>query len=403
MSAPEHGSPDRAPARRDGPRRAGGLGRRTVGEVVAHAMDELEVRREFGVTGWATGIASLDGRIRQVMAPGRVVCIAGGTKSGKTALAGQIVVALAAQGVPVLLGSFEDDQPDTMLRYLANLTSGDVGTIRDGFVLPDGTRLPIPASFDTARQALSALSIQLIAGQGTVEDIAYEAGDWRAEHQAAGHAAGALVIDQLSHVIPSSRERFAASFPGFPPPPHVDDTTRMLEWQVEMLRRIAARWNLLVIVLHQLNTRQEEWEIPSERSVRGSQGIAHKVDALLIPWRPSKVQNTGAGLGEPKWLPNVANRAWITCPIGRQIERFTIEVAWHGAHQRYADLSQPIGAPWTPPPALTEHQAKGMSALADLRARWATRSANPQPTAGDGNGTPSLSAIPRRAPMHTTP
>ena len=100
MSAPEHGSPGRAPARLDAPRRAGGLGRRTVGEVVAHAMDELEVRREFGVTGWATGIASLDGRIRQVMAPGRVVCIAGGTKSGKTALAGQIVVALAAQGVP---------------------------------------------------------------------------------------------------------------------------------------------------------------------------------------------------------------------------------------------------------------------------------------------------------------
>ena len=114
------------------------------------ATDEFEVRREFGVTGWATGIASLDDKVRQVMAPGRVVCIAGGTKSGKTALAGQIVVALAAQGVPVLLGSFEDDQPDTMLRYLANLTSGDVGTIRDGFVLPDGRKLPIPDSFDTA-------------------------------------------------------------------------------------------------------------------------------------------------------------------------------------------------------------------------------------------------------------
>ena len=74
MSAPEHGSPGRAPARGDGSRRAGGLGRRTVGEVVAHAMDELGVRREYGVTGWATGIASLDDRIRQVMAPGRVVC-----------------------------------------------------------------------------------------------------------------------------------------------------------------------------------------------------------------------------------------------------------------------------------------------------------------------------------------
>ena len=97
MSAPEQDNPAEAPARIDAPRRTGVLGRRTVGEVVAHAMDELEVRREYGVTGWATGIASLDGRIRQVMAPGRVVCIAGGTKSGKTALAGQIVVALAAQ------------------------------------------------------------------------------------------------------------------------------------------------------------------------------------------------------------------------------------------------------------------------------------------------------------------
>jgi replicative DNA helicase len=150
MSALEQDNPAEAPVRRDRSRRAGGPGRRTVGEVVAHAMDELHVRQEFGVTGWATGIASLDDRIRQVMAPGRVVCIAGGTKSGKTALAGQIVVAFAAQRVPVLLGSFEDDQPDTMLRYLANLTSGDVGTIRDGFVLLDGRQLPIPDSFDTA-------------------------------------------------------------------------------------------------------------------------------------------------------------------------------------------------------------------------------------------------------------
>ena len=87
MTAPEQDNPARMPVRRDGSQRAGGLGRRMVGEVVAHAMDELEVRREFGVTGWATGIPSLDGKVRQVMAPGRVVCIAGGTKSGKTALA----------------------------------------------------------------------------------------------------------------------------------------------------------------------------------------------------------------------------------------------------------------------------------------------------------------------------
>ena len=32
---------------------------------------------------------------------------------------------------------------------------------------------------------------------------------------------------------------------------------------MEMLRRIAARWNLLVIVLHQLNPRQEEWKAPA--------------------------------------------------------------------------------------------------------------------------------------------
>ena len=39
MSAPEHGDPGGAPARHDAPRRAGGLGRRTVGEVVAAACE----------------------------------------------------------------------------------------------------------------------------------------------------------------------------------------------------------------------------------------------------------------------------------------------------------------------------------------------------------------------------
>ena len=42
-------------------------------------MDELAVRREYGVTGWATGITSLDNRIRQVMAP-----VPGADPSGRT-------------------------------------------------------------------------------------------------------------------------------------------------------------------------------------------------------------------------------------------------------------------------------------------------------------------------------
>ena len=69
--------------------------------------------------------------------------------------------------------------------------------------------------------------------------------------------------------------------------------------------------------------------------------------------------------------------------IAHKVERSTIEVAGDVAHQRYADLSQTIGARWTPPPVLTDHRAEGMRALADLRARWATRTARWTPTVGE--------------------
>ncbi len=377
-------------------------GRRAVREVLAQALAELQVRHEHGVNGFSTGISSLDGYTRRALQPGRVICVAADTKGGKTALTGQLLVALAAQGVPSLLGSFEDATEDTVLRWLSNLSSGNVGVIRDGFTRPDGSKLPIPADFDTAVDKLAALDIELMAQSGTVEAIAGEVAHWWAEKRSGGAQFGAVLLDQLSHIIPSDRAAFSRRFPGYPPPPHRDNTVAMLEWQVGILTMLARKQNLLIIVCHQLNTQHKEWEKPSQRSLRGSQGIAHKVDALLIPWRPSKLRNDARGMGEAEYVPNVDDRAWILCPIGRQVQPFEVEVAWHGSHQRFADLDAQNRAPWVAPAALSASAATGLAKLAALKNAWAASNDAVAAAANGVRHVPEIPAAPAELPRLAT-
>lgn len=347
------------------------MGRRHIAEVVAQAVEEVQVTHEYGVQGLASGIPSLDPFTRRAFRPGMTIINVGNTKSGKTAFLGNLLVSFACQGVPVLLFSFEDDQADTAKRYIAGLTAGDVGAIRDGFIRPDGSKAPIPESFDEGATALTALGIEVAVEHGTVEQIAYEVGHWTQTTVAESQLPfGVVFVDQLGHVIPSDPAVFKQRFPGYPPPPSPDRKIDMLEWQVAMLQRIARKWNVLMIINHQMNENHAEWERPTERSVRDSRGIVHKADAVIAPWRPSKLPNPAAGHGEPKWVENTEGRAFIIGIVGRAIEPFTLEVQWNGAQQRFLDLAANPRQRWTAPAAFTAEQAVGVQAMAALRGRW---------------------------------
>lgn len=352
-------------------------GRQHVSEVVTAALEELELRNEYGVSGFRTGIASLDEKLLRGMQPGRVGVVAGETKGGKTAFLGQLVVALGAQGVPTLLGSFEDEREDTVMRYLANMTRGDIGQIRDGF-RTDSYHTAIPQTLLRGAERLAQLDIEMIARSAPMEGLGREIADWSKSIRERGFEFGAVIIDQLSHIPYSDRELWSRMFAGtgYPMPPKHDDHVNSLQWIIKIFQVIAKRHNLLIIVAHQLNEAHGH-EKPGVSSMRYSRGIVHEADFVLMPWRPKKLpvspaeggKNAFASFGEAKYEPNVDGRSWIVCPAGRQVEAFEVEVRWIGAQQRFADLTDVGTDSWRAPKAPSPKAMEGMAKLAALRAK----------------------------------
>jgi hypothetical protein len=139
------------------------------------------------------------------------------------------------------------------------------------------------------------------------------------------------------------------------------------------LRYVAEHSGLLVVLLHQLNQVRDDSGRPTEGSIRGSQGIIHKADAVLIPWRPKTVPNTFAGPGDPKTLPAPENAAELVFVKGRAIPAgFGVPLTWDGAHQRFAE---PVNDPdcYVAPEPPTARAIEGANRLAEVRARFATR------------------------------
>lgn len=344
-------------------------GRVKMSALMAQAVAELEVRREHGAGGFKTGVDSFDARVAPLFTPGHLIVVAARTKRGKTTILAQWAASFAAQGLPVMHFSFEDDGTEVANRHVANVGSGDIGAIRAGFVL-DGVKQPIPQAFDVAAKVVSEFDIDFSDVPATCTQLAFEVGDWVASWPQ-GASTGVVIVDQLSHIVPDDPATFAARFPNVSPPPPAHDLTKLHYWQSKMLRVIAKRWNVLVILAHQLNASQPDHVEPTEDSLYNSKGIGHVVDGLIIPWRPRTLLNPVKGPGEPETVPNIDDRMWLVVPIARQCGgEFKVEVAWQPTHQRIAELGTPIGQGWQAPEPVTEAKMAGMAARAKLQSGW---------------------------------
>lgn len=360
-----------------------------VADLVAQAVTEIKLRHEHGLDGFRTGITEFDERGAPMMQPGKLVVVAAGTKVGKTSLLWQLAATYAAQGLPVAVLSYEDDPSDAVLRAIANVGSGDIGQLRSGF-RRDGKACAIPEEFDRAAATVASLDIQVMTTPSTCAQIGKSVGAWRATW-APGQSAGVVIIDQLSHIVPDDPAEFRRRFPGYAPPPAADNEVKLLEWQAGVLQRIARQWNVLVLLAHQLNEQAKEHEEPTERSLRGSRGIGHKVDGLVIPWRPARLPNPHRGMpGEPETVENATGRMWLCVPIARGCAgRFKVEVQWQGIHQRVADLDAKLGEEWAQPDPITEERRFGMAALTAVRTRWETYLADVDVAAATGDEPPA--------------
>lgn len=337
---------------------------RSSAEVIAETMAEVQLRHDYpDVGGLRSGLQALDKHAREAFMPGSLVVIAGESGRGKTALMTQLAVAFSAQA-PTLAISLEDRASATLKRALANVSRTNVGRIRAGFAGEAG----IPKAIYDAAELLSNGNLDMIDGVSlTVEQIAAQVWAWKKERP----DAAVVLIDQLSHIVPSLRTNqayFSTRNLPVPPAPNAADTV-VLEWQCNILKVVAERLGMCIVLAHQLNENHAEGQKPTVRSIRGSRGIVHKADLVVVPWVPEKVENPFAGPGQTSMLANDTGEGRLLIIKGREVARSEEVIYWIGAEQRFADPDQRQGE-YTAPDPVSARAKEGMRRLVELRQRF---------------------------------
>lgn len=340
---------------------------RPVADVVAEVVEEMHLRNEHpDLGGYRTGLECFDKHAREALQPGRLMVVAGESGKGKTAFAAQLGVSFSAQ-VPTLLVTLEDDERSTVRRQLANVSRESVGKIRSGFAGMAG----LPKDVLTAAEYISTLGMDTLEASALfVEQIGQQVWMWSKE-RSVGDEGGVVIVDQLSHIAPSSpalREQFLAK--GWPPPPPAGAREdKVLEWQVYFLRVMAKRLGVMVVLVHQLNENHAQDAPPTMRSIRDSRGIVHKADLVVVPWRPTKKVNMFAGPGAAPTVDAPEDEAELLILKGREVATAREKMLWVGAEQRFADVGT-VESKFTPVPALSPQAKEGARRLRELRAKF---------------------------------
>lgn len=359
-----------------------------ISDLAQQALAEAEIRTEFPeIRGLQTGVPEIDEKMSPALDAGRLVVIAGESGRGKTAMAAQFAAAFAHQ-VPVLWLSLEDDKIDATRRLLANLARVPVSGLRNGFKLGS-----VPNAVRTGVDTVSDMPLFIQSETDHVMGIARTTATWVAKHGAKGPIRGVLIVDQLSHILPMPYDKdlnAELERKGLPVPPRqTDNDVKVLEWQIAVLREIAVRLNMLVVVLHQLNQVRDDDGRPSMSSVRGSQGIVHKADLVVIPYRPRTIANPFSGPGQPKTVEAEQDAAELICVKGRVVSAgWSVKLRFDGAHQRFVSPNEaptPDGhAPaYEAPEAFSDRAMEGAKRLADLRAKLELQRSIERRTAGE--------------------
>jgi replicative DNA helicase len=338
---------------------------RPAAEVVDLTMAEVELRHEYpDLGGLRTGIEAFDKHAREAMMPGSLIVVGGESGKGKTAFMVQLAVAFSGQ-TPALLFTLEDKAVNTVKRALSNVSQLNVGRIRAGFSGESG----IPQGLHDAADVLRSLDLDFIDGvELSVEMIAQQIWAWKRERKVT--TGGVVLIDQLSHIVRSRAEDleyFKSKNLPVPPSGNAQETA-VLEWQVYVLKLVAQRLGVTIVLAHQLNEVHAEGAKPTVRSIRSSRGILHKADLVVIPWRPDAVPNPFASPGASMTVPNSSGYARLLCVKAREVDIFDEEIRWVGSEQRFVDVGAE-GVPFKPIPAPSARTLEGEKRLLELRAK----------------------------------
>lgn len=223
------------------------------------ASDLVRAALEPGQQKFPTGLTDLDELLAGGIARSSLVVIAARTSVGKTTLAGQIALNIAAT-VRVLYASYEMDCTELTQRALACLSGVPLAEIQRGR-MAQGDR----AALETASTDPRIGRLSFARGPG-LQELEALARTSRAE---------LLVVDYMQ-LVPSTGE------------------TREQEVALvtRTLKRLATELSLPVIALSQLSRAAEQAERPRLRHLRESGAIEQDADVVLLLWREPQDSTT---------------------------------------------------------------------------------------------------------------
>ncbi|HOB66633.1 replicative DNA helicase [Ottowia sp.] len=266
--------------------------------------DLAEGRIQAGIS---TGFPAIDRRLGGGLKPGRQIVIAARPSVGKSSLAMQVLLNVAARGEPVLFVSQEMEQPELMDRIVANLGRADMGGISTGQLSQDGW-----ARVTEGAQRLKDLPLYLHSEGG----LSLAAIRSIARRMVRRHGVRVVVLDYLQLCAASAGKR---------------DSNRhhQLEELSRGLKALAMELGVSTVVLSQLNREVEKRTggRPVMADLKESGSIEEDADSVVLLSREGELSDGAMAI-----LADVAKaRGGVTGPCHLRFE---------GAFQRWEETTE---------------------------------------------------------------
>lgn len=282
----------------------------SLGEVLLQRVPHWE-GLEAGtlLPGMPTRLPTLDSALGGGLKPGKVIVIAARPSIGKTSVAMQILLNVAADGHPVLLCSQEMQAGDLVDRATANLGRVNLGALTMGrFDGDDWARIteaaetagPLPFYIDD-QPALTLLDIRA-----------------KARKVQQRHGLKVLAVDYLQLCASTGRQ---------------DNRHHQIEAISRGLKQLAKELGVCVLLLSQVNrdsTRRAEGE-PTLADLKESGAIEEDADTVMF-------------LHPKGGLPDGSLLLAAILAKNRQGRRGHIALAFHGATQRWVESTADVSA-----------------------------------------------------------
>lgn len=259
--------------------------------------------------GAPTGLPTLDRALGGGLKPGKLLVLAARPSVGKTSLAQQIALSVAAQGAGVLLLSQEMTAGDLVDRAAANLGRVGLGALSSGqFRDEDWTRI-------TDAMEIAAHLPLFIEDEPALTLLAIRS---KVQALQRRQRLGLVVLDYLQ-LCSGSNPR--------------DNRNQQVEEISRGLKTLAKEAGITVLALSQLNRRAEDRGEPALSDLRDSGAVEQDADTVILLHPKDDAD-----------MPEGEKLVVAILAKNRQGRRGRLALAFHGATQRWSESAADVSA-----------------------------------------------------------